>query len=114
MYSNNGRVLSVVLTIEDSEKASWLWDAMDKEINGVQFSHISNEDLHEKVEVLSDGLRYITWRALPEANGMNKIFQRSTSPKSVAEKVLEYADDLCEKYKYDTVLNTYPKVSHEY
>ncbi len=59
--SNVGRVITVVMKINDDEKSKEIWKSFsdDKDILGAQITAISNGDLVDKVEKLEECLQEI-------------------------------------------------------
>ena len=57
MDNNKARVLTLVVTLEGTESAQWLWDAhLNGPINGIKVNKISDGDEVSKNEILNGQL----------------------------------------------------------
>lgn len=58
MKDNTGRVLTIRLTIADAKEAEWLWKAHPEPIHGVVISALSNGDMFEERDQLSNAAAF--------------------------------------------------------
>lgn len=110
--SQPGRVVSVMMVIDDPDKAGWVWDAMkEKETHpevGVRVLSISNGDLFEQYSILENGLKQMAGHILAEEDPeLDELYDE----KEQADYLLEKAEKAPRKYDYDGVLCRY---SHQY